>query len=396
MASICFYFQVHQPYRLRPYSVFEALSGHAPAARYFDERGNAEVVRKVAAKCYAPANAMMLDLVRRHAGRFRITYSITALALEQFALHCPEVLAGFQALAATGCVEFLAETSHHSLCSLAAADEFRAQVALHGERTAALFGTAPRSFRNTELIYDDGIARMAAGMGFAAILAEGADRILAGRSPNVPWRAAGSGITVLLRNYGLADDIAFRFSDRQWKGWPLTPAKFAASVDAQGAVPTINLFMDYETIGEHQWAETGIFDFWRAMPGALLARGHEFLTVTETAAKHRPVAELSVPATISWADSERDVSAWLGNTVQNNALTACLELEKPVKASGRADLLDDWRKLTTSDHFYYMSTKLLADGDVHAYFSPYPSPYDAYINYMNVLEHVRRRLREGT
>jgi alpha-amylase len=393
MASVCFYFQVHQPFRLRRYTVFDAAATHAQAARYFDDEANARVCRKIAEKCYRPANRLMLDLIARHRGRFRISYSITGVALDQFARWSPEVIETFRDLARTGCVEFLSETFHHSLASVVSPAEFRAQVAMHRDRLRDLLGApAPRVFRNTELIYDNTLARMAAETGCSAVLAEGADRVLDGRSPNYVYRPpAARRPTLLLKNYGLSDDIAFRFSDRGWAGWPLTPAKFAGSV-GRSSGPLVNLFMDYETLGEHQWAETGIFGFFAELPDALLASGHDFVTAGEAASRYGPVGELDVQRATSWADSERDTSAWLGNAMQTNALYALYELERPVKACGDPHLLEDWRRLTTSDHLYYMSTKTLADGDVHAYFSPYDSPYDAYINFMNVLDHLRRRV----
>ena len=396
MPSVCFYFEVHQPFRLRRYSVFEAMSAHGRSPQYFDDRTNREVAAKVAAKCYLPANRLILDLVRRHAGRFRVSYAVTGTAMDQFALYAPEVLDSFAALAGTGCVEFLAETYHHSLASVAGPAEFAAQVELHRRRLADAFGVTPRVFRNTELIYDNTLARRVAEMGFVGVLAEGVDRVLGWRSPNFVYRPPASrGPSILLKNYGLSDDIAFRFSDRNWAGWPLTPRKFAASLAGQPG-PLTNLFMDYETLGEHQWADTGIFDFLAALPEVLPAEaGADFVTVSEAVERFPPVGELDVSRATSWADSERDLSAWLGNPMQNNALMALYELEKPVKDTGDLALIEDWRRLTTSDHLYYMSTKGLSDGEVHAYFSPYDNPYDAYINFMNVLDNLRRRIKRA-
>lgn len=395
MPSVCFYFQVHQPFRLRRYSVFEGLSAHAGASRYFDDAQNRTVCAKVAEKCYLPANRLMLELIRRHAGRFRISYSLTGIAMDQFAMYAPEVLATFDELAKTGCVEFLSETYHHSLAALSSPTEFRDQVNLHKSRLLDLFGAVPRVFRNTELIYDNALARAVRDMGFAGVLAEGADRVLDWRSPNFVYRPVGtSGLSLLLKNYGLSDDIAFRFSDRHWAGWPLTVGKFVQSIASLGKAHVLNLFMDYETFGEHQWAHTGIFEFFRDLPAEILkSPANDFVTVGEAIARYAPVGDIDVARPTSWADVERDTSAWLGNAMQNNAALALYELEGPVKASGNPMLLDDWRKLTTSDHFYYMSTKLLADGDVHAYFSPYETPYDAYINFMNVVSNLRNRVR---
>lgn len=390
MASVCIYFQVHQPYRLRRYSIFDA--DH----RYFDDQKNAEICRKVAHKCYLPANQCILDMIRVHEGRFRLAYSLTGVVLDQFAAYCPEVLDGFKRLADTGCVEFLAETYYHSLSFLFSKAEFEAQVAMQQARIFELFGQTSRVFRNTELVYSNDVAAAAAHMGFDAILAEGADHLLAYRSPNFIYRAPGAPVSVLLKNYRLSDDIAFRFSDRGWCEWPLTAEKFAHWVNqVNGCGYTVNLFMDYETLGEHQWSETGIFDFFYHMPGAVmgLSRDNNFKMPSEVVGAYETSGEYDCPHLISWADTERDLSAWLGNAMQSNALQEVFALEKAVKATDDPELLGDWRKLQTSDHFYYMCTKYFADGDVHKYFNPYESPYDSYINYMNVLDNVASRTR---
>jgi alpha-amylase len=392
--SVCFYFQVHQPFRLRRYTVFDSLSAHPGAAAYFDDEQNRAICRKVAEKCYLPANRMMLDLIRRHAGRFRISYSLSGVLLEQLQLFAPEALETFVELVRTGCVEILAETYHHSLASLYAPSEFRAQVELHGERVWDLFGARPRAFRNTELIYSNDVAARVGAMGFTAILAEGAAHVLGGRSPNRVYRPRGMpGPSLLLKNFRLSDDIAFRFSDRGWEEWPLTPGKYASWIGAAGGRESVvNLFMDYETFGEHQWADAGVFEFFRALPGSLLEEpGVEFRTVSEVADRHVAADELDVPEPTSWADAERDLSAWTGNAMQQNALFALHEIEGPLKATGNPRLLEDWRRLGTSDHVYYMCTKHLTDGAVHTYFSPYESPYDAYINFMNAVDNLRRR-----
>lgn len=390
MASVCFYFQVHQPFRLRRYSVFDT------DRHYFDDAGNAELCRKIARKCYLPANEMLLDAIREHAGRFRIAYSITGTALEQFRQFAPEVIDSFQALNKTGCVEFLDETFSHSLAFLYSREEFRAQVEAHRSLMRELFGQEPRVFRNTELIYNNDLAHFVSHMGYDAILTEGADHVLGSRSPNFVYRPPHARLKVLLKNYRLSDDIAFRFSNREWEQWPLTAEKFArwvSQINGHGLV--CNLFMDYETFGEHQWASTGIFDFMRSLPAEVMRHGdNNFLTPSQVVDAHEPHGEIDVPHMISWADQERDLSAWLGNAMQSNALHELYKLEGALKEKGDAGLLDDWRRLTTSDHFYYMSTKYWADGDVHKYFSPYESPYDSYINFMNVLDNIQTRLRE--
>jgi alpha-amylase len=391
MPAVCFYFQVHQPFRLRRYSVFDTDQN------YFDELKNAELVKKVATKCYLPANRMLLENIRRHEGRFRVTFSISGAALEQFAESTPEVLDSFHELNQTGCVEFLNETYYHSLAFLYSREEFRAQVEQHRRRIKELFGQEPRIFRNTELIYNNDLAHFVSHMGYDAVLTEGADHILGFRSPNFVYRPPHApNLKLLLKNYRLSDDIAFRFSNPNWEQYPLTADKFAKWVNQiNGNGATCNLFFDYETIGEHQWAETGIFDFMSHLPAEILKTpDNRFLTASQMIDTFEPSGEIDVPHMISWADTERDLSAWLGNAMQSNALHELYKLEGALKEKGDEALLADWRKLTTSDHFYYMCTKYWSDGDVHKYFSPYESPYDSYINFMNVLDNVRSRLKE--
>lgn len=392
MASVCFYFQVHQPYRLRRYSVFDTDQ------HYFDEQKNIEILQKVAQRCYLPANKMLLETIRKHDGKFKLAFSISGLLLEQLEKYVPEALQSFHDLNATGCMELLSETYHHSLAFLYSREEFRAQVELHRAKIKQLFNQEPRVFRNTELIYNNDLAHFVAHMGFDGCLAEGADQILGFRSPNYVYRPPqGSKLKLLLKNYRLSDDIAFRFSNRAWEQWPLSPEKFAKWVNQiNGHGFLCNLFMDYETFGEHQWAETGIFDFMRNLPGEIFKASSEnnFVTPSEAIDRHDPAGEVDVPHMISWADTERDLSAWLGNAMQSNALHEVYKLEGQLKEKGEASLIEDWRRLTTSDHYYYMCTKYWADGDVHKYFSPYESPYDSYINFMNVLDNVQARLRE--
>lgn len=390
MASVCFYFQVHPPFRLRRYSVFDSDTN------YFDDYKNAELCRKVAQRCYLPTNRLMLDLLRRYGRDFAVSYSITGVALEQFERWSPETVDSFRALVDTGQVELLAETYYHSLAFLYSREEFREQVMAHSAKMAETFGVKPRVFRNTELIYNNDLAHFIEGLGFAGIAAEGADHILGYRSPAFVYRPTGTErVSLLLKNYRLSDDIAFRFSDRSWPEWPLRAETFAGWVDqVNGNGYVVNLFMDYETFGEHQWADSGIFSFLEHLPEHILAGGkNNFMTLSRAVAAYEPVAELDVPHMISWADMERDLSAWLGNAMQSNALHELYRMEREVKAKGDPDLLHDWRRLQTSDHFYYMCTKWFADGDVHKYFNPYESPYDSYINFMNVLDNLRSRLK---
>jgi alpha-amylase len=402
MAAVVLYFQVHQPFRLRKYSVFDT----DPFVFGNDE--NKAICEKVANKCYRPATAKILDLVRRHEGRFRVSFSISGTALEQFALWAPDVLDLFQQLAATGACEFLGETSHHSLAFLFSREEFSEQVAMHDAQIREYFGQTPTVFRNTELTFSNDLAAHISAIGrYKAILCEGVDRLLGFRSPNYLYAPAGTRdlnkprVKLMLKNYRLSDDIAFRFGDRNWSEWPLRAETFAKWVDQiNGNGYVCNLFMDYETFGEHQWEHTGIFQFFDALPEKIFDVNpgkNEFLTPGQSADIFTPVGEYSSPTVISWADTERDLSAWLGNAMQEGAAQELYRLEHPVKArhaSGDEYILEDWRKLTTSDHLYYMSTKYWSDGDVHKYFSPYDSPYEAYINFMNVLDNIRTRAGE--
>ena len=389
MASVVFYFQVHQPFRLRRYSIFDSDTN------YFNAYMNEQICKKVAEKCYLPTNQVMLDLIRLHEGRFRITYSLTGMVVEQLRRFAPAVLDSFRALAETGCVEFIAETYYHSLSFLYSRNEFIEQTQQQCRLMEDLFGQTPQIFRNTELTYNNDVARTVADMGFKAVLAEGADHVLGYRSPTYVYNPPNCPeLRMLMKNYRLSDDVAFRFSDRNWREWPLTAETFAKWIDQiNGNGYVCNLFMDYETFGEHQWADTGIFQFMRALPGEVFKRpDNDFLTVSEAVDRYPPVGEVDVPHMTSWADTERDLSAWLGNAMQANALHELYLLEDDIKGKGDAPLLDDWRKLQTSDHFYYMCTKYFADGDVHKYFNPYESPYDGYINYMNIVDNLHNRI----
>lgn len=401
MPSVCCYFEVHQPHRVRSYDVFQIGRDH----HYFDDGLNREVLQKVAQKCYLPANAQMLRLIERFDGRFKIAFSLTGVVLEQMQLYTPAVIESFRKLIDTGCVEILAETYHHSLASLYDPEEFRAQVALHTRMIRSLFHVTPHVFRNTELIYDDRIGQEVAKLGYHGMLAEGADDILDWRSPNYVYKAEGADLPLLLKNYRLSDDVAFRFSNRGWSEYPLDADKYAGWVhaaleDDTGDEPmargdTVNLFMDYETFGEHQWAETGIFAFLDHLPSKILAKpGWSFKTPSETIESYPDRGALSFPRTVSWADAERDLTAWRGNDMQLKAIERVNELGERIKRRNNPALLALWRKLTTSDHFYYMCTKWFSDGDVHAYFSPYESPYEAFINYMNALTDLESTMRE--
>ena len=382
MKTVCLYFQVHQPWRLKVYRFFNIGKDH----NYLDDFTNRSIMQKVARQCYLPMNALLLKLIKENKGAFRCSFSITGSAVEQFRAYAPEVLDSFRALAETGCVEFLAETYSHSLAALSSKEDFVEQVKLHTAMIKKEFGKKPSAFRNTELIYSDQIGAMVSELGFKTILAVGAKHVLGWKSPDYIYtNAIDNRLRVLLRNYKLSDDIAFRFSNKGWDQYPLTADKFASWIAGETG-EVVNLFMDYETFGEHQKADTGIFDFVKALPKAILKQGElQFSTVSEAAKAYQPVGVLHCPHVMSWADEERDVTAWLGNELQNEAFSKLYAQKDKVFALDNPDFYNVWSFLQTSDHFYYMATKWLSDGDVHSYFNPYDSAYDAFVNYMNVL-----------
>ena len=382
--SICLYFQVHQPCRLRLYRFFDI----GKDSHYYDDFANRTILRRVAQKCYLPMNALLLELIEANKGAFKVAFSVSGSVLEQFDRYAPKVIDSFRKLADTGCVEFLSETYYHSLASLASPAEFKHQVLKHKAAIEHYFGVTPKAFRNTELIYSDAIGEMVYDMGFKTMLTEGARHVLGWKSPNFVYSGAqASGLKLLLKNSSLSDDIAFRFSDRNWSDWPLTGDKYLSWIKAAAQNDEIvNLFMDYETFGEHQKAASGIFDFMKFFPEVVLADGEfEFVTPTQATKKHKPVAELDVPDPISWADEERDVTAWLGNELQNDAFNKLNDQVEKLGLLNDEALWSDYGHLQESDHFYYMCTKFFSDGAVHKYFNPYDTPYEAFINYMNVL-----------
>ena len=390
--ALCFYFQVHQPFRLKRYRFFDLGQDHY----YYDDYANESIMRKIANKCYLPANKIILDLIEKHKGKFKVTFSITGIAINQFRLYAPEVLESFRQLADTGMVDFLAETNAHSLASLKSKNEFTRQVNQHVDMVEKYLGVKPTSFRNTELIYSDEIGSWVADMGFKAMLTEGAKHILGWKSPNFLYcNVINPRLKLLLRNFVLSDDIAFRFSNREWNEWPLTADKYATWVNKFAASSDmLNIFLDYETFGEHNWKESGIFDFLKYLPGAILKKTpFKFMTPSEAADKLQPVATMSVPKPISWADEERDITAWSGNEMQSAALEKLYSLERKVLRCDNEQLKKDWEYLQSSDHFYYMATKFFSDGAVHAYFNPYESPYDAFMNYMNILSDFEIRIK---
>jgi alpha-amylase len=396
MKAIVLYLHVHQPYRLRHYTIFDTANNHDYFDSSFDAKTNNErIIHKVAEKSYLPTNMILLELLHKHP-EFKISLSITGTVLEQLEKYSPATLRSFQELVSTGRVEIVAETYHHSLAFFYSQAEFEMQVKMHRERIQELFGQTPTAFRNTELSYNNDLAYWADRAGYKAILSEGWDPVMGWRSPNFIYRPTYTNqIRLLMKNYKLSDDIAFRFGDRNWSEWPLSADKFAHWLNQSGEATNFNLFMDYETFGEHQWGESGIFDFLKHLPEQWLKNdGNTFMTVTEAAQKLDAVDEIDSPQTTTWADTERDLSAWLGNPMQQQAVEALYELQMDIIQSGDLDLIEDWRKLQTSDHFYYMCTKWFNDGDIHAYFSPYDDPYEAFTNFINAYHDLKFRITQ--
>lgn len=396
MKNICLYFQVHQPFRLRKYSFFEMGKEHY----YYDDFLNESILCKVASKCYLPTNKLLLKLINESDGNFKVAFSISGTALDQFELYAPEVLDSFRQLAKTGCVEFLAETYSHSLASLYNKELFVKEVKKYNKRIKELLGIKkPKIFRNTELIYSDMIGKDVFEMGYKGMLAEGAKHILGWKSPNFVYcNPLEPKLKLLLRNYKLSDDIAFRFSDSSWADYPLTAEKYASWIATNHSEEhqVVNLFMDYETFGEHQDASTGIFDFLEHLPKAFFEQNMRFMTPSEAVKTLDTVSPVSMAYPTSWADEERDISAWLGNEMQKEAFQKLYKLAGLMKKVKDDKLKKDWQYLQTSDFFYYMSTKWFTDGTVHAYFNPYPSPYDAFLNYMNVLSDFSLEVKKQT
>jgi len=394
MKAIVLYLHVHQPYRIKPYTIFDTASDHDYfTAEYNDRTSNEKILHKVAAKSYIPTNQRLLKLLKDHP-EFKVSLSITGTVIEQLERWSPEALQSFKDICATGQVEIVAETYHHSLAFFYSRAEFEMQVDMHRRKVQEIFGQTPQVFRNTELSYNNDLAYWADKAGYKGILTEGWDKVLDWRSPNYVYRPQYTNqIRLLMKNYKLSDDIAFRFGNQAWSEWPLTATKYTHWLNAEPNATNFNLFMDYETFGEHQWDESGIFNFLEHLPAEWLkTEGNTFMTVSEVIDAVDPVGMVDVPQTITWADTERDLSAWLGNPMQNEAIEALYALQDRIIATGDYALIEDWRRLQTSDHFYYMCTKWFSDGDIHAYFSPYETPYEAYINFMNAYRDLEYRL----
>jgi alpha-amylase len=400
MKAIVLYLHVHQPYRVRHYTVFDTGANHNYFdAEYHDQTSNERILHKVAEKSYLPTNRRLTELLQKHP-EFKVSLSITGTVLEQLEKWSPKALASFQELVAVNGgnqVEIVAETYHHSLAFFYSRSEFENQVTMHRNKVQELFGKTPQVFRNTELAYNNDVAHWADKAGYKGVLAEGWDPVLGWRKPNYVYRPAYTdNIKLLLKNYRLSDDIAFRFGNQAWNEWPLTADKFTNWLNSDQNAQIFNLFMDYETFGEHQWEASGIFDFLSHLPNKWIGSGHngknKFMTVSEAIDNFDAVDYVDVPQTVTWADTERDLSAWLGNPMQHTAISVLYDLEKAILGTHDLELIEDWRRLQTSDHFYYMCTKWWSDGDIHAYFSPYDTPYEAYINFMNAYHDLKFRL----
>lgn len=394
MPTICIYLKAHQPQRIKNYRVFDIGSDSDYFVTQEERLDNKRILQKVAEKSYVPTNTVLLELLEKHP-EFHVSFSLTGVLLDQLQEHAPQVIELFQKLVATGRVEILGETYHHSLSFFYSLREFEEQVDLHKKKIKELFDYEPKVFSNTELAYNNTLAQWADTHGYKGLVAEGWDPILEWRSPNFVYQPVETErVRLLLKNYKLSDDIAFRFSERTWPEWPLTVLKYAQWINAlNGDAQTVNLFMDYETFGEHQWEETGIFDFLHELPNELLRNpDNNFMTPSQVIDTYDPVGYIDVPNIMTWADTDRDLSAWVGNKMQRDAIESVYGMEDEIRTYEDERLLQDWRLLLTSDHFYYMCTKWFSDGDVHAYFNPYESPYEAFISYMNALKDMRVRL----
>lgn len=396
MKSIVLYLHMHQPRRLKHYNIFSVGYDHEywTEKDWFAGTNNERIFKKVAEKSYIPMLTRLEKLINAYPG-FRFSISLTGSFIEQAEAWVPEIIEKLQALAKTGRMEIAAETYYHSLAFFYDQEEFAEQVRIHQDRVRELFGVETKVFRNTEFSYNNDLARWAEDYGFKGILAEGWDKVLGERSPNYVYRPEGChSIKLLTKNYRRSDDIAFRFSDKTWDEWPLTIDKYISWLDADAEKgPLLNLFMDFETFGENIWKDTGIFEFFETLVSRWSNDNEaNFLTLSEACDSMEPKDEVSMPWTVTWADSERDLTAWLGNSMQHEAMKNLYDLKPEIMATNDKDLIEDWRRLQTSDLVYYMCTKYFNDGDVHAYFSPYDSPFDAFLYYMNVMRDIRMRI----
>jgi len=390
MKSICFCFEVHQPFRFKKYRFFDIGNDHY----YYDDYTNETLMHNSAELSYIPANKVLLELIKKYKGTFKVSFSITGTAIEQFNLYAPEVLDSFRKLAKTGQVEFLSETNSHSLASVKDEALFAEQIKKHDELIKKYFDVSPVIFKNTELIYNDRIGKIVADLGFKGMITEGAKHILGWKSPDFLYcNVINPRLKILLRNVALSDDLSYRFSNKSWNKYPLTAEKFVDWMNADDKSEIINLFINYESLGRRQPASSGIFDFFKKLPEVVINSGKlKFATPSEVVDEYQPVSSVHVPNTISWADEEKDMAAWLGNEMQEESFNKLYALSEKMKMVKDKDMIRDWNYLQTSDHFYYMCTKVFSDGEVHDSFNPYESPYEAFINYMNVLNDFTLRL----
>ncbi len=383
MKNICFYFQIHQPFRLKRYRFFNIGTDHY----YYDDFLNEEKISYVVNNSYLPANQTILEMIRSSNKKFKCAFSISGTALEQIEQYAPELIDSFRELAATGCVEFLAEPYAHSLASLYDEKEFEVQVKMHSDRIADLFGKKPTAFRNAELIYSDEIGAKVAQMGYKTMLVEGARHVLGWRSPNYVYgHSYNNKLKLLVRNYKMSDDISFRFSNRSWSDFPLTAEKYTDWIAAMPAEEQVlNIWIGYEAIGVFQNKETGIFDFMKALPYQAISKGLKFVTPSEATEKNKPIDKLNVNTPIGWSGEEKDLSVWTGNNLQQEALKKLYSVSERVRLCTDKPLLWDWVNLQATDNFRYMSHK-------DAWGTNYESPYEAFINYMNVLADFLQRV----
>ena len=366
---------------LRTYRFFDMGVDH----NYLDDARNRTAMQRAAMNVYQPMNALLADLIRAHGNRFHVSFYLSGLAIEQMRSFAPDALQSFRDLAATGCVEFVAGTYSDSLASLAGEEPFRDEVARHTEIIRREFGQTPRTLYNTAMLYSDSIGAMAASMGYQTMLGEGARHLLGWKSPNYVYaNPLNQKLRVLLRNYRLSDDIAFRFSDTRWSEWPLTAEKYLGWIQGDRG-DTVNLCLDYDVFGSWQRADSGIFDSVRAFVDQAIGSGFTFVTPAESARAHQPIGILHAPHATSWADEERDTSAWLGNELQQEAFNKLYAQYEAVRQLDSPDLNHVWNFLQTADHFYWMGTKWFTEASRQNSNNSYGSSYDAFINYMNVL-----------
>ncbi|MDR1556345.1 MAG: glycoside hydrolase family 57 protein [Tannerellaceae bacterium] len=379
MKTICFYFQIHQPFRLKRYRFFDIGNDHY----YYDDFQNEEIIRQMAERCYVPANKMILEMIKSGGGKFKAAFSMSGTALEQMEIYTPEVIDGFRELMKTGNVEFLTETYAHSLSSLGDPEEFKEQVKLHRNKIYNLFGVYPKVFRNTELIYSDEISDIVYEMGYKGMITEGAKHVLGWKSPNYVYTSIiQPQLKLLLKNDRFSEDISIRFHNYSWSEYPLTADKYMSWIaSTPGEEQIINLFMNYDVMGSFHPAESGIFEFFRALPRYAEEKGIGFSLPSEVFALLKPVGSVSVPYPMSWVDEEKDCSSWLGNVLQQEAFGKITQISERVRLINDRRIRQDWNYLQSSDHFYYMNTKHPGERG----FSPYDNPYEAFNNYMNVL-----------